>query len=241
MAHSRRTWAPGTLLANEAVPATRGGAYPGLDRAPVLLALCGFSGALATRLLDPLITSIASEFATSISVAALLSSAFALPFGLSQPLLGPAGDAYGKAAVQGRDGSSSFLSRRICPGPESDCPVHQPHSRWCSGGRHHADLAGADRRPMSRFVAATLIGQLVGVSLGAIIAEWIGWRGVLGCAAAVAVLAAAAAMLLLPKADQARSDFRFDQARGRYGLVIRNRRSLICFGTVFVSGLPSTG
>jgi predicted MFS family arabinose efflux permease len=94
---------------------------------------------------------------------------------------------------------------------------------------------------MSRFVAATLIGQLVGVSLGAIIAEWIGWRGVLGCAAAVAVLAAAAAMLLLPKADQARSDFRFDQARGRYGLVIRNRRSLICFGTVFVSGLPSTG
>jgi hypothetical protein len=28
-----------------------------------ILSLCGFSGALATRLLDPLITSIASDFA----------------------------------------------------------------------------------------------------------------------------------------------------------------------------------
>src|SRR5918998_3331881 len=65
----------------------------------LVLSLCGFSGALATRLLDPLITSIAADFATSVSVVALLSSAFALPFGLSQPFLGPAGDAFGKAVV----------------------------------------------------------------------------------------------------------------------------------------------
>ena len=61
-----------------------------------ILSLCGFSGALATRLLDPLITSIAAEFATTVGVVALLSSAFALPFGLSQPLLGPTGDAVRK-------------------------------------------------------------------------------------------------------------------------------------------------
>ena len=35
-----------------------------------ILSLCGFSGALATRLLDPLITSIASDFATSVGVVA---------------------------------------------------------------------------------------------------------------------------------------------------------------------------
>src|SRR3990170_1798516 len=75
---------------------------PGSNAAPVLLlilSLCGFSGALATRLLDPLITSIAADFATSVAVVALLASAFALPFGLSQPFLGPAGDAFGKAVV----------------------------------------------------------------------------------------------------------------------------------------------
>jgi MFS family permease len=65
----------------------------------LVLSLCGFSGALATRLLDPLITSIAADFATSVGVVALLSSAFALPFGLSQPFLGRAGDALGKAEV----------------------------------------------------------------------------------------------------------------------------------------------
>src|ERR671911_131893 len=64
-----------------------------------VLSLCGFSDALATRLLDPLITSIGAAFATSVSVVALLSSAFALPFGLSQPFLGPAGDAFGKVVV----------------------------------------------------------------------------------------------------------------------------------------------
>ena len=64
-----------------------------------ILSLCGFSGALATRLLDPLITTIATDFATSVSVVAILSSAFALPFGLSQPFLGPTGDAFGKALV----------------------------------------------------------------------------------------------------------------------------------------------
>ena len=64
-----------------------------------ILSLCGFSGALATRLLDPLITTIATDFATSVGVVALLSSAFALPFGLSQPFLGPTGDAFGKPVV----------------------------------------------------------------------------------------------------------------------------------------------
>jgi MFS family permease len=39
------------------------------------------------------------DFATSVGVVALLSSALALLFGLSQPFLGPAGDAFGKAVV----------------------------------------------------------------------------------------------------------------------------------------------
>ena len=47
---------------------------PGSIAAPVLLLIlsfCGFSGALATRLIDPLITSIAADFATSVGVVAV--------------------------------------------------------------------------------------------------------------------------------------------------------------------------
>src|SRR3954466_1202752 len=72
---------------------------PGSAVLLIIVSLCGFAGALATRLIDPLITSIAGDFATPVSVVALLSSAFALPFGLSQPLLGPTGDAFGKTRV----------------------------------------------------------------------------------------------------------------------------------------------
>ena len=67
----------------------------------IVLSLCGFAGALATRLLDPLITSIAADFHMTVAYVALLSSAFALPFGLSQPFLGPLGDSFGTLGARG--------------------------------------------------------------------------------------------------------------------------------------------
>ena len=114
-----------------------------------ILSLCGFSGALATRLLDPLITSIAAEFATTVGVVALLSSAFALPFGLSQPLLGPTGDAFGKAVViKVATAVLAPLPAYISPCARPDSPLHQPHSRRCGGGWDHAGVYGAHRRPV---------------------------------------------------------------------------------------------
>jgi predicted MFS family arabinose efflux permease len=53
---------------------------------------------------------------------------------------------------------------------------------------------------LSRYVGSTLVGQLVGASAGGMIAEWIGWRGVLGCAAALALVAAVTAFLMLSQA-----------------------------------------
>ena len=62
-----------------------------------ILSLCGFSG---SRYPAPRPTHhIALDFATSVGVVALLASAFALPFGFSQPFLGPMGDAFGKDLV----------------------------------------------------------------------------------------------------------------------------------------------
>jgi predicted MFS family arabinose efflux permease len=95
---------------------------------------------------------------------------------------------------------------------------------------------------MSRFIGATLIGQLVGVSVGGIIAEATGWRGVLACAAALAVIAAGAAALRLPKSgDRASTPLRLDEAIARYRLVLSNPRSFVCFGTVFLEGLAIYG
>ena len=217
-----------------------------------ILSLCGFSGALATRLLDPLITSIAADFAASVSLVALLSSAFALPFGLSQPILGPIGDTFGKAevikiatavlalcllaAALSPNLATLFISRilgGVAAGGIMPVCMALIGDRFALAVRQVA---------ISRYVGATLVGQLVGVSAGGITAEWIGWRGVLACAAALAVIAATAAILKLPRARAATAaPFRFVDALGRYRLVLRNPRSFVCFGIVFMEGMAIYG
>jgi predicted MFS family arabinose efflux permease len=217
-----------------------------------VLSLCGFAGALATRLFDPLITSIAADFATPVSVVALLSSAFALPFGLSQPFLGPTGDAYGKEVVI----KVAVTILALCLLASALAPtlgllfISRVLGGVAAGGIMPVCMALiGDRFPlavrqvaMSRFIGATLVGQLVGVSAGGMIAEAVGWRGVLGCAAALTVIAAATAALRLPKSgDRASTPLRLDEAIARYRLVLRNPRSFVCFGIVFLEGLAIYG
>jgi predicted MFS family arabinose efflux permease len=95
---------------------------------------------------------------------------------------------------------------------------------------------------LSRYIGATLVGQLVGASVGGILAEWIGWRGVLGCAAALAVIAAGTAISMLPRAgSQGSAQFSLKDALARYRLVLSNPRSFVCFGVVFLEGLAIYG
>ena len=76
---------------------------------------------------------------------------------------------------------------------------------------------------MSRYIGASLVGQLVGVSVGGIIAEWAGWRGVLGCAALLTLFAAGAATLFLPKSGyQASTSLRLGDAVAGYALLLSN-------------------
>ena len=95
---------------------------------------------------------------------------------------------------------------------------------------------------LSRYIGATLIGQLVGASAGGLIAEWIGWRGVLGCSAVLAVLAAGTAFLMLREAGEREpASFSLEDALARYGLVLANPRSFVCFGVVFLEGFAIYG
>jgi predicted MFS family arabinose efflux permease len=217
-----------------------------------ILSLCGFSGALATRLLDPLITTIASDFATPVGVVAILSSAFAVPFGLSQPFLGPTGDAFGKALVV----KVAVASLALCLLASALAPdltvlfITRALGGMAAGGIMPVCMAMiGDNFPlavrqvaMSRYIGVTLIGQIVGVSVGGMIAEWIGWRGVFGCAAILTAIAAGAAMMLLPKPNAQRAaPPSIAEAVDRYRIVLRNPRSFVCFSIVFLEGLAIYG
>ncbi|MFM2443422.1 MAG: hypothetical protein RJB09_608, partial [Pseudomonadota bacterium] len=64
-----------------------------------LISLCGLASSVAYRSVDPLVTSLARDFSVPVATAALVSSAYALPFALSQPVLGPIGDVFGKGRL----------------------------------------------------------------------------------------------------------------------------------------------
>ncbi|CAA9312932.1 MAG: hypothetical protein AVDCRST_MAG90-578 [uncultured Microvirga sp.] len=217
----------------------------------LVLSLCGFSGALATRLIDPLITSIAGDFAASVGVVALLSSAFAFPFGLSQPFLGPIGDALGKTRVIKL--ATAILA--VCLLVSALAPtlgvlfISRILAGIAAGGIMPVCMALIGDKfalevrqvAMSRYIGATLVGQLAGVSLGGVLAEWIGWRGVLGGAAGLTLLAAATAAVMLPSSTRPPRPLRIDEAVARYRLVLGNPRSLVCFTVVFLEGLAIYG
>src|SRR5215510_13294487 len=63
------------------------------------LSVVGFIAALASRATDPVIPQIAHDIQVDPNAVALLTTAFALPFALVQPVLGPVGDMVGKVRV----------------------------------------------------------------------------------------------------------------------------------------------
>src|SRR5215203_7344491 len=62
----------------------------------LVFAACAFASGFALRLVDPIILPVATHFAITPQVAALLNTAYALPYALAQPFLGPIGDRFGK-------------------------------------------------------------------------------------------------------------------------------------------------
>ena len=80
--------------------ATRFFAPPGMHGPlmPVFLvfAACAFASGFALRLADPIILPVAAHFEVTPAVAAMLNTAYALPYALAQPFLGPIGDRFGK-------------------------------------------------------------------------------------------------------------------------------------------------
>ncbi|MFN3892823.1 MAG: MFS transporter [Beijerinckiaceae bacterium] len=209
--------------------------------------LCGFSAAVAIRILDPLTVDVANDLMVPVSSVVLLASAAALPFALSQPVLGPVGDHFGKARLLKISlwlSASSLAAGALA----SDL-------KMLAAARMLTGIAGAGLIPVgmamigdmyprgrqiaiARFVASAIIGQITGAVFAGVLAEAIGWRGVMWLCCAVLLVAAAAATLLLPGEPKEGEKGRFGLRTGFdiYGRIFRNPRSWACYSTVFATG-----
>ena len=155
-----------------------------VGRLIALLALTVFSGALVTRLTDPLVAVLAQDLGGTAARAALLASAFALPFALIQPILGPVGDALGKRRVMViAIAVLTILLAACAAAPDLDSlMVLRALTGLAAGGLNPlaialvSDTAPAEGRQvaLSRLVACAIAGQIAGGSAAALLEPYIG-------------------------------------------------------------------
>ena len=218
----------------------------------VVLAVAGFGSTFAWRSVEPLVGVLARDLHAEVHTVALLSTAFALPYALIQPILGPVGDAVGKervitaclgvlaAALVGcalaADITLLFGLRMIAGA--------------AAGGVIPLALAlMGDRIPMARrqvaigrFLVAVIVGQLAGSTFAGLIEGQIGWHGVFGVNAAVGALGCAATIVGFQHdagAPPRRPDLR--QAVGRYRAILATPRARVLFSAVFVEAIAIFG
>jgi predicted MFS family arabinose efflux permease len=217
----------------------------------LLLALCGLAVNFASRFFDPLVTEIAREFTVPIATAALLSSAFALPFSFGQPIIGPLGDALGKPRIfkiciwivaLSAVGSAlsttlgQLFASRILTGIAAGGTI--PLALAMLG-----DAVPPERRQvaLAQVSAGTVIGQLVGLSSAGVLAETFGWRVAVWVPAVIALLGAIAATLWLRGPPPVRRRVRLRNTIVGYRRVFRNPAAVVCFVTVFIEGIAVYG
>ncbi len=195
-----------------------------------ILGLAGFASALSLRSADPLLPVLALDLDVTLREAALLASAYTLPYAIMQLVLGPVGDAIGKtrlirislsvltvalALSAIAPGYGTVLAARALAGAFAGGII--PASMALIGDR----VAYAERQfSISRFLVAVISGQLAGSAVSGALAEVAGWRAVFGVSAVVAGLALIMTIVFL-KGETTRGELSLSGSIARYRIVLQ--------------------
>jgi predicted MFS family arabinose efflux permease len=223
-------------------------AAPSVTRVLGLSMLAVFATTLFFRAVDPVIPQIADHFAVDAHTAALLATAFSLPYAVMQPVLGGMADAFGKTQLM--TWSLLVLVASALIGAMAPNITVLFASRMVSGVvaggvfpiavAIAADLVTIEHRQVAvgRMLGAAMIGNVLGSPAAGMAADLIGWRGVfVGMAAlgAIALVAAVIGFRGVSSSAVARVDIRALPAM--YGTIFRNPLAKICYGAVMVEAI----
>jgi len=151
-----------------------------------VLGMAAFMVQADARVIDPLLHVISRDFHTTPPAAAVVISAYALPYGLFQLLYGPVGDRVGKIRVMAACLTVFSFGTFACAFVPS-IPVFAT-LRFLTGvvaaavipmslGYIGDTFPYQDRQiALGRFMSALMIGQIVGSTLGGVFGEYLGWR-----------------------------------------------------------------
>jgi predicted MFS family arabinose efflux permease len=212
-----------------------------------LIAFVVFASALFMRSTDPVIPQIAAGLNVEPATAALLSTAFTLPYALVQPLLGALADMFSKTRLMLFCLLIVASASLVCAFATSFemLVVARMVAGLASGGVVPISFAlVGDKIPvaqrqvaMGRLLFAIMTGNLLGATCAGVVSDLVGWRGVFFVLSGFGALVFAAAV----------PGFRgFAEAPGRFDLsilvpnylsIFRNPLAKICFGAVFLEAV----
>jgi predicted MFS family arabinose efflux permease len=206
-----------------------------------------FAGALNTRVVDPVIPQIAFDLAIEPATAALLSTAFAVPYALMQPVLGAMADTFGKvrmmiacligiilsalAGMVATDFTLLLLARAV--------------SGVAAGGLFPiglaivGDLVPLQQRQVAigRLLAATMTGNILGASAAGVVADLSSWRGVFFVTSLIGATALAVALAgLRGVVTDTRGPFVLAGQFANIRSIFANPLAKVCFGAVVLEG-----
>jgi predicted MFS family arabinose efflux permease len=216
---------------------------------PVFLvfAACAFASGFALRLADPIVLPIAGHFAITPTTAALLNTAYALPYALAQPFLGPIGDRFGKPrCIQVCvAGLAAMLALGAVVPTFGLLMATRIGAGIFAGGLIPLVLAGlgdtyamSERQVMiGRMLFAIISGQMLGSMVSGFANDAFGWHSALVIGAGVGAVAAAVAWLGMPAGASAAASRDSGAFSVLYGRVLTNPKAPWLIGGVAVEGM----
>jgi predicted MFS family arabinose efflux permease len=229
-------------------PSVPAGRPPSVARVLGIVRLAIFATSLFVRAVDPVIPQVAKDFSIDIATAAMLSTAFALPYALVQPVLGAMADMLGKtrliivcllvlviAAVMGALASSfsMMMASRIISGIVAGGVF--PISLAMAG-----DLVPVHQRQVAigRLLAAAMLGNVLGSPGAGFVADLIGWRGIFAVAGSLSAIVLVAAIVGFRRVTSAEPmRFSLTALPTHYRAIFSNPMAKICFGSVLLEGI----
>lgn len=175
----------------------------------MLLSAVAFVVIADARVVDPLLPVIASDFGVGIGTAGFVVTAYTLPYGLCQLVYGPLGDRIGRLSVM-RVGLALFAVGTAACALAPGLPL-LILLRFLTGvaaaamipltlayiGDHYP--YGERQATLATYLNAVALGQILGVSLGGSVADFLSWRAIF---LAYGVIAAVLAWVFWQRAGQ---------------------------------------
>jgi MFS transporter, YNFM family, putative membrane transport protein len=174
---------------------------PDPTRSIILLAVAGFASQAQVRVMDSLLPQVAADLHTTVGVAAMVVTAYAVTHGSIQLIIGPISDRFGKYRTVALTCAIGAILVAIC-GTVSTLP-QLALARLATGAAagwvipismaYVGDVTPHDRlqQILGRYISGQILGQLFGQAAGGVLGDLLGWRNVFFVLAGLFALAAA--------------------------------------------------